>query len=89
MFESFSFQNMYLRTETDTPDKPDTPTPTGSGTCPKCGLNKKSGKRSCCANGGAWEKKCGDAGDSKFDHTWFQGLQACKSTLMIIFNALE
>ena len=45
--------------------------------CLKCGSIKKSGKLSCCARGGAWFKKCGDAGDSKFDHTWFDGIQAC------------
>jgi len=44
--------------------------------CPKCGT-LKSGKRSCCFRGGAWFKKCGDTGDSKFEHTWFEGIQAC------------
>ena len=83
MFESFSFQNVYICAETDTP------IPTGSGTCPKCGTVKKSGKRSCCAPGGAWVNKCGNDGDSKFDHTWIEGIVACKSKLMIVFNALE
>ena len=51
-----------------------------SAACPKCGTSKKSGKRSCCARGGAWFKNCGDdAGDSDFDHTWSEGMQACKS----------
>ena len=45
--------------------------------CVKCGTTKKSGKRSCCAPGGAWYKNCGDAGDMKFDHTWAEGIQAC------------
>ena len=48
-------------------------------TCPKCGTTKKSGKLSCCARGGAWFKKCGDGGDTKFEHTWTEGIQACKS----------
>ena len=47
--------------------------------CPKCGTTKKSGKRSCCARGGAWFKKCGDVGDSNFEHTWGEGMEACKS----------
>ena len=46
--------------------------------CAACGIVKKSGKRSCCARGGAWFKNCGDAGDGKFDHTWTEGIQACK-----------
>ena len=47
--------------------------------CSKCGIVKQSGKLSCCARGGAWFKKCGDFGDSNFDHTWVDGIQACKS----------
>ena len=46
--------------------------------CRKCGIIKQSGKLSCCARGGAWFKKCGDAGDSNFEHTWVEGIQACK-----------
>ena len=46
--------------------------------CVKCGTTKKSGKRSCCARGGAWFKKCGYAGDTQLDHTWAEGIQACK-----------
>ena len=46
-------------------------------TCPKCG-KVNSGKASCCGNGGAWFEKCGDLGDDKFDHTWTEGLDACK-----------
>lgn len=34
---------------------------------------------SCCARGGAWFKKCGDPGDPDYDHTWFEGIQACSS----------
>ena len=49
-----------------------------STACPQCDTLKKSGKRSCCARGGAWFKKCGDAGDTNFDHTWTDGIQACK-----------
>ena len=46
--------------------------------CAKCGTNK-AGKRSCCARGGSWFKNCGDTGDTQFDHTWIDGIQACKS----------
>ena len=49
-----------------------------SSVCTKCGTTKKSGKRSCCARGGAWFKNCGDAGEVKFDHTWAEGVQVCK-----------
>ena len=52
---------------------------TGGKRCPKCGKGKKSGKLSCCARGGAWFQKCGDGDDSKFDHTWVEGIQACNS----------
>ena len=38
----------------------------------------KSGKRSCCARGGAWFKNCGDASDTKFDHTWIEGVRVCE-----------
>merc|ERR1712147_508096 len=53
-------------------------TTTVSPVCSKCGTVKNSGKRSCCARGGAWFNKCGSPGDSNFDHTWMQGIQACK-----------
>ena len=51
-------------------------TTTRSG-CPKCVIIKKSGKRSCCARGGAWFKQCGSAGNTRAAHTWAEGLQAC------------
>ena len=49
-----------------------------SPTCSKCGVVKRTGKLSCCAPGGDWLNNCGEEGDSKFDHTWVEGLQACK-----------
>ena len=54
--------------------------------CLKCGTAKNSGKRSCCAHGGTWFKACGNVGDAKFDHTWVDGIRACKgpSTLVSI-----
>ena len=53
--------------------------------CRKCGIIKKSGKRSCCARGGAWFKRCGDAGDPTKDHTWADGMAACQRKLRAAF----
>ena len=50
-----------------------------SSGCLKCGTFKKSGKRSCCARGGTWFRKCGDVGDAKLEHTWADGMQACRA----------
>ena len=47
--------------------------------CPKCATNN-AGKLTCCARGGSWFQKCGDTGDSKFDHTWTEGIKACKDS---------
>jgi len=52
--------------------------PTISPVCPKCAKNKKTGNPSCCTRGGAWFKKCGNDG-GKFDHTWTEGIEACKN----------
>ena len=50
-----------------------------SSVCPKCGMTKKSGKMSCCGLGGSWFGNCGSAGGTKLDHTWYEGLHACKA----------
>ena len=55
--------------------------PLSSSRCPKCSTVKKSGAYSCCARGGAWFKNCGDAGSTEFDHTWSEGIQACKDLM--------
>ena len=47
-------------------------------TCPRCGTFRKSGRVSCCAPGGAWFKNCGGSGRKNVDHTWSQGVKACK-----------
>merc|ERR1712032_893950 len=47
-------------------------------TCPKCGTFEKSGRNSCCAPGGAWFKSCGSDRNKNVDHTWFEGMTACK-----------
>ena len=47
-------------------------------TCSKCGINEKSGKRSCCAPGGVWFKNCGSARNRTIDHTWVEGIEACR-----------
>ena len=49
-----------------------------SSVCPKCGTMGKLGRRSCCGRDGSWFKNCGSA---KFDHTWYEGIQACKASL--------
>ena len=46
--------------------------------CAKCSATKKSGKLSCCAQGGAWFRNCGKTGDPKYDHTWIEGIRACR-----------
>ena len=43
-----------------------------------CGAIKKSGQLSCCARGGAWFKNCGDVDDTNVDHTWAEGIEACR-----------
>ena len=53
--------------------------PPASVTCPKCGTNK-GGKRTCCTRGGAWFNKCGEPGDSNFDHTYAEGIQSCQDS---------
>ena len=55
--------------------------PTSKTVCPKCGNANKSGKRSCCARGGTWFKRCGDVGDTNFNHTWTEGILSCQSKL--------
>ena len=60
---------------------PSLPALSDSKGCGKCARTKKSGKNSCCARGGAWFKNCGDAGDTQFDHTWAEGIQACKDVV--------
>ena len=48
--------------------------------CPRCGTIGKSGKPSCCGRGGSWFRNCGGAGKTKLQqHTWHEGIQACKS----------
>ena len=56
------------------------PTTTTTPLCPKCGVNKKSGLGNCCARGGSWFQKCGDEGDTNFEHTWGDGFDACRDT---------
>ena len=66
---------------------PDIPTPTDSD-CPKCGANKV-GEVSCCFSGGTWFKQCGNPGDSKFEHTWPEGVQACGGKLTKVESCNE
>ena len=48
------------------------------GTCPQCGIFKKSGRASCCAPSGAWFRNCGGASNRNVGHRWFEGVKACK-----------
>merc|ERR1712224_1191878 len=54
-------------------------TTTTRSVCPKCGTIGKSGKMSCCGRGGSWFRNCGSAGNSNLEHTWFEGIRACKT----------
>ena len=56
--------------------------------CPKCSTFR-SGKRSCCARGGAWFRNCGrkKRSGSASAHTWAEGMQAC-STLPTFLSRL-
>ena len=47
--------------------------------CRKCVTMKKSGKKTCCGRGGAWFKKCGNSRNTKLEHTWYEGIRACKA----------
>ena len=47
--------------------------------CRKCGTIGKSGKNSCCGRGGSWFRNCGSAGNVKLRHTWYEGIQVCKT----------
>ena len=46
--------------------------------CPKCGAIQKSGRLSCCGHGGSWFENCGNARSANVDHTWVEGIWACK-----------
>ena len=50
-----------------------------SSLCLACGTIKKSGTLSCCARGGSWFGNCGATGNAKLQHTWYEGIQACKT----------
>ena len=47
--------------------------------CPRCGTIGKSGKSSCCGRGGSWFRNCGGGGNTRLQHTWYEGIQACKA----------
>ena len=55
--------------------------PLSDNVCDKCGT-ARNGKTSCCAPGGAWFSKCGEPGDSNFDHTWSDGIQECRGEFL-------
>merc|ERR1712224_104151 len=45
--------------------------------CDKCVVSQNGGK-TCCGKGGSWEGQCGRIGDTKFQHTWVEGIKVCK-----------
>ena len=55
-----------------------TPTDASGLLCPKCAVINKSDKLSCCARTASWYSNCGRTGDTNFEHTWNEGLEACK-----------
>ena len=57
--------------------------------CSKCAATKKSGRLSCCAPGGAWFKNCGTSGNSNADHTWVEGMQACRDVVSFFSGKAE
>ena len=52
-------------------------TSTATTACPRC-VSEESGRFSCCARGGGWFNNCGNPGDPNVDHTWNEGIQACR-----------
>lgn len=58
--------------------------PDTSRLCPKCGMKTRSGKLSCCSREGAWYNKCGDPGNTSFQYTWLEGVQACESSCQML-----
>ena len=57
----------------------DTTTMIAVSVCSRCGTMGKSGQRSCCGRGGSWFKNCGGGGSINLQHTWYEGIQACKA----------
>ena len=47
--------------------------------CPVCGIIARTGERSCCGVGGSWFQKCAKIVGSEADHTWKEGIKACKT----------
>jgi len=56
-----------------------TTTTTTISACSKCVPIKKSGKTSCCGRGGSWFGNCRGTGNTKLDHTWYEGIQVCQT----------
>jgi len=75
------------------PTKPAAATTAASSSrCAVCGSVKKSRKKSCCGRGGSWYKNCGTSDNKKskkFDHTWFEGIQVCKSAVAKSFASMN
>ena len=53
--------------------------------CSHCARVQQSSQYSCCAPGGAWHKSCGSS-NSKFLHTWSEGIKACKDFIPLVLD---
>ena len=71
------------------PTRMSIPETSNSNGCSKCGTTNHFGKSSCCARGGTWFKKCGDSGDTNFDHTWAEGIQSCNGVLSSVKSPIK
>ena len=60
-----------------------------SPVCTKCVVIKRSGRLSCCAPGGAWFENCGTSSNSNTDHTWVEGIQACRDVVSLFSGKAE
>ena len=67
------FTNAYIHTPAVTT------TTTINSVCPKCGIIAKPGEFSCCGRSGSWFGNCGSATNAMHDHTWYEGIRACKT----------
>ena len=70
--------SLYILTNAHTKTPADTTMITVS-VCPRCGSIGKSDKSSCCGRGGSWFRNCGSVGNANLQHTWYEGIQACKT----------
>ena len=55
--------------------------------CSECGIIRKSSRKfSCCAPGGSWFENCGRFSNADLEHTWYEGVQACKAQYHVVMG---